>query len=348
MGAMLHTGSNTAKNERPIMSIPYTDASYNPVTGCSNQFACREYCWAKKMAARQAGRNGYDKDEPFKPTFHADKLDQPLRWNQPRRIAVSFMGDLFGEGVSEKWVDQVFAVMALCPQHTFLVLTKRPDRMSDYLGAAYMPGKVCDAAVLQFGCYLHTGTWKEHDTGAYRKLVPVKWPLPNVLVGTSIANQTDADERIPQLLKCPGNKWLSIEPMEGPINLTAIRNGGEIFRPFSCLQRWTDGKTTTGIDWVICGGGPKPMHPAWVRSIRDQCQAAKVPFWFKQWGEWITKMKSKPGEEIFPRYSQAHCWNPEGIPPYPFMRDWAYRVGKKAAGRLLDGREWNELPEAVR
>jgi len=158
------------------------------------------------------------------------------------------------------------------------------------------------------------------------------WPLPNVWVGTSISNQPDADEKFLHLLRTKAAvRFVSIEPMLGPVDLWCARydnpNGGKT----GAVTLWPG-----GLDWVICGGesGPnaRPMHPDWARSLRDQCQAAHVPFFFKQWGEWDgTGLLFPPEEYRVP----VHDWG-DG--------NWSLRVGKKAAGRLLDGRVWNEFP----
>jgi protein gp37 len=294
-------------------AIQYIDFSWNSISGCSNQLECREYCWARKMALRQAGRNGYDTKEPFKPTFHPDRLEQPLRKKKPSRIAVNFMGDMFGEGVPDEWVNKTFAMMALCPQHTFLVLTKRPDRMAKYLAEAIQ--------------------------------------LRNCWLGTSISNQATASERLPQLLNCPGNLWVSIEPMMGPCKLHMTH---------AVMQR---------LRWVVLGGGPTPVHPDWVRSVKDQCEAAGVPFFFKQWGEWMPISHCPKSSE-----NLSHCigWelsHVSSMKRYGYLTtgcgedekrifngrlfetqhigpqlDTVVRVGKKAAGDMLDGKQYHELP----
>jgi len=280
------------------------------------------------MAARQAGRNGYDAKEPFKPTFHADKLGVPLGWKKPRRIAVNFMGDMHGDGVPEEWIDKTFAVMALCPQHTFLVLTKRPERMAAYLANRARSIEPFERCAREIGyTFQFAGL-----TGEMHSLLP--WPIRNILVGTSIANQADADERYEHLRKCPGRLWYSIEPIDGPIPQLPL----------------------AGISWVVVGGGPSPVHPQWIRDIRDQCKAASVPFWFKQWGSWVPKNRGSvrtPAEGIYRdgrrlRTTAEFQRDGETWPKSFRSKDGDFcfvtRVGKKAAGRLLDGVEYSELP----
>lgn len=182
------------------------------------------------------------------------------------------------------------------------------------------------------------------------KTVGLQWwrdNCPNVWLGTSVENQKHADKRIPELLKCRDLApvlFLSMEPLLGPVDLvhTPVRVGGEFL-----------GSNLTGLDWIIAGGesGPhaRPSHPDWFRSIRDQCQAAGVPYFFKQWGEWAPEgspHSDRHGRIFHDGSFFAMDKLPTGVgrhaPPDGIAA--LYRVGKKAAGRLLDGREWNELP----
>ncbi|MFH1742550.1 MAG: DUF5131 family protein, partial [bacterium] len=232
-------------------AIQYVTHSWNPITGCSNTFACREYCWARKMAARMAANPKVKHREryiDFKPAFWPERLDQPLRMQRPQRIAVNFMGDWACKGVPYEWQEKVLEATLDTP-HTYLFLSKRPD---------------IQASVVK------------------RFLSPCLLPsmVGQCLFGTSISTQAEADERIPQLRQCPGRLWLSIEPMEGPIDL--LKNSDWL----QCGRLVSGGMERSGwrheIEWVVVGGGPKPMKPDWVRSIRDQCQAAEVPFYLKQ------------------------------------------------------------------
>lgn len=309
--------------------VEWIDATWNPVTGCSPVSEGCENCYAKRHAERFRGRFGYSEDEPFRVTVHGDRLDQPLRWKKPRRILVCDMGDLFHEDVPEDTLDSVFDTMALACQHTFLVLTKRPQRMREYLSTI--------TNRLGYGAfYLLKG-----------KL------LHNVWIGVTAENQRTADERIPILMSIPAAvRFVSVEPMLGPVNLRSIdmrctrTSYGETWSKLDGLSGrkffqdhkgpWVSAgptSSTSRIDWVICGGesgpGARPMNPAWAREIRDQSVDAGVPFFFKQWGEW------RVGEsKDFGRY-------PEDISTGQYM----VRVGKKRAGRLLDGLEWNEWPD---
>lgn len=282
--------------------IEWTEATWNPVTGCTPISEGCEHCYAKRMATRLRGRSGYPEDEPFKVTFHPEKLWEPYHWRKPRKIFVCSMGDLFHEDIPWWNLNKVFAVVEASPWHRFMVLTKRPQRMRGYFD------------------YLRT-IWRVRE-----------WPASNLWLGVTAENQQRADERIPVLLEIPAvRRFVSIEPMLGPVDLR---------RAFG-----TEGPRQTYIeqlDWVICGGetgpGARPLHPDWGRSLRDQCQAAGVPFFFKSWGEWAA-------------CDQMKIWRPQehsvpGIRPFGDYQE-VYRVGKKEAGRMLDGRTWDEEPEDV-
>ena len=306
-------------------TIEWTDATWNPVTGCSVVSPGCTNCYAMRLAGTRlrnhpsragltveskargveaAGRQGSKKSKPVwngQVRLNEQWLDEPLRWKRPRMIFVCAHGDLFHESVPDEWIDRVFAVMTLATQHTFQVLTKRSARMRDYLLAARS-----------------------------RNAAPTKaWPLPNVWLGVSAERQLEADERIPDLLATPAAvRFLSAEPLLGPINLRSIDiSGDEEILPLGAgwLDRLEEGEAEgPRLDWVIAGGesgvDARPMHPAWARQLRDQCTAAGVPFFFKQWGEFT--------------------------PDDPASTHTAMRqVGKKAAGRLLDGVEHNAMPE---
>lgn len=302
--------------------IEYGQTAWNPITGCSKISEACQNCWAERMSKRLAGRYGYPSDKPFSITLHPDRLAEPLRWKKPRTVLVSFMGDLFHDDVPDSFLDQIFAVMAKAQQHTFLVLTKRPERANNYILRA-MYDEDC--------CY---GGWYE----AIEKLgIPDATPLENIWVGVTIENQSRADERIPFLLQIPSKvRFVSIEPMLGPVDIIKAMDfamiNGDV--PVQGIAQW--------LHWVICGGesGPRsrPMHPDWARSIRDQCVNEKVPFWFKQWGEYISI--SQMPEETYRAWDVYHgteCrWDED---------DPIWKAGKKKNGNLLDGQVWEQRPE---
>ena len=292
--------------------IEWTDETWNPVTGCTPVSEGCKNCYAARMAKRLAGRAGYPKDDPFRVTRHADKQDDPLHWRKPRRVFVCSMGDLFHEDVPDAFIYRVLEVILLTPRHTYQMLTKRPGRM---------------AAVL----------------GGYEA-------IPNLWLGVTAENQQTADERIPLLLQTPAAvRFVSIGPMLGPIDVSPYLgqvHADALGLPYKGDDPWHD-----GLDWVICGGetgpGARPMNPKWVRDVRDQCMAAGVPFFFKGWGAWF------PDEQLDAerRASPGSTMLPWAVPDSAIKKTVAatyYRVGKKRAGRLLDGREWNELPKEIK
>jgi protein gp37 len=286
-----------------------------------------------------------------------EALDEPLHWRRPERVFVNSMSDLFHPDVPDEFIDQVFAVMMLAPQHTFMVLTKRPERMAKYFRLYNRDEKIGHEAMYlyeQFGgrgdCSLAAGLI--YGPGKISNLPhipphPEAWPLPNVWLGVSVENQRAADERIPLLLQTPAAvRFLSCEPLLGPVDLTPylepyVRTKHDGSRRGTV---WAD----PGIDWVIVGGesgpGARPMHPDWVRGIRDQCVGAGVAFFFKQWGEWVPFEHRGNGFCVAQAAISDLHWKQESVWLDDAERIGAIRVGKKAAGRLLDGRTWDEFP----
>jgi len=230
--------------------IEFLDYTWNPVTGCTPVSAGCRNCWAKRMHAR--AKTG----KPFSEvTLHSDRLEEPLRRRKPARIGVSFMGDLFHERVGSMFIRLVWETMEKCPQHTFLILTKRPERMHEDL--------------------------RNNSLWNFGKMI-----LPNVWLGLSVSNQEDADKNIPLILRMPAAlRYVSYEPGLGSIDVSeylAVHKLG-----IAGLPDWTENTgEVSKLDWVIAGGesgpGARPLHPDWVRRLRDQCQAAGVPFFMKQ------------------------------------------------------------------
>ena len=462
--------------------IEWTDATWNPVTGCTKVSAGCKNCYAERLFPKvYPGRKFTDVQ------CHPERLEQPLRWRKPRRVFVNSMSDLFHKAVPDEFIDQVFAVMALCSQHEFQCLSKRPKRMMEYINGqgrdfsiAREIGRIRDrrtgtdlatkeAARLSASawsgerlseagrnapvqtskggishkrrispynnddqreencngsasCDLGPSQWTTNtgrtddqprerpqvgelagksgigdllgtedtcDRGSSQKEMEAQgivtsqnppnrsrcvgdqatqgngdhgqgacgeirneqkghvcnllqedlethlvWPLPNAWLGVSIEDQATADERIPLLLQTPAAvRFVSYEPALAPI---ALRDE---WMHLGCRPTMDLPPGSGKCDWLICGGesGPKarPMHPDWARSVRDQCQAAGVPFFFKQWGEycWPGQMSEDTWREVDAVVNLA------GIPGKP------YRVGKKKAGRLLDGKKWSEFPK---
>lgn len=291
------------------------------------------------------------------------ETNRPLRWK--KRRMVTLRDDIFHPDVPDETIDRIFAVMALCPQHTFQVLTKRAERMRAYLSDSKTPKRVGLAVLKLVG---NPGGVKL-TCSAGSPIPP--WPLPNVWLGVSAENQAMADERIPHLLATPAAvRFLSLEPMLGAVDAVPYM-GANTYR---CKCGWHhtemdlspmgDARYHTiescgefaerfpPLDWVIVGGesgpGARPMHPDWVRSIRDQCAAAGVALFFKQWGEWHENpaLSGKTGKWV-KEHHFSHIWltgelylcGKTGIPSGVGNADGKpmYRVGKKKAGRLLDG-----------
>lgn len=386
--------------------IEWTDATWNPVRGCSLVSAGCTNCYAMHQAHRQ----NYKKPSPFKgegkgegayygltrltehgPVWTGDVrlvpelLDLPLRWKKPRRIFVNSMSDLFHEKVPDGFIDKVFEVMESggCsydgkswshhPVHTFQVLTKRPQRMLQYMTARGAKKKEYSEK------FKHCPTPEMRDSPAaiWARQAAQGDFYKNVQLGVSVEDQPTADERIPLLLQTPAAvRWISAEPLLGAIQLNiptriwgALSNG----KPgcdHCCTGDRCDDRTHkdrkqcpychgTGaaikLDWVVVGGesGPRarPMHPDWARSLRDQCNIAGVPFFFKQWGKWLPRIGSDDPDGFgHPLWTDGrfgdHCtWKPG---PHMHGSALMYHVGKKRAGRLLDGREWNEMPVITR
>lgn len=272
--------------------IEWTEATWNPVTGCSKVSTGCKHCYAERDWARLKHLPTYAGRAFNDVACHPERLDQPLRWRRPRRIFVNSMSDLFHPAVPDEFIDQVFAVMALAPRHTFQVLTKRPERMLVYMARLGRSAKLLDSAARALGY-----TFKFQ--GEYM----VSFPLSNVLIGVSVEDQTTADERIPLLLKTPAAvRWVSAEPLLGPVDLYAVPvrdtstccgaagDDDDVCydNPLSrCFDR-SHGVDGASIDWLVVGGesGPKArcMDSDWARSLRDQCAASGVPFFMKQMG----------------------------------------------------------------
>ncbi len=300
-----------------MTSIEWTDATWNPVAGCTPVSPGCLNCYAATMAPRLAAmgqkqyvgltvRKGENDLEagggPGRDVFNGtirlleDRLTAPLRWRTPRMVFVNSMSDLFHEDVPFEFIDKVFAVMALCPRHTFQVLTKRPERMAGYFARPWSEIGWDDKAESHHGYEGSNIYWdkfhREHGPPPWPGDAN-PWPLPNVWLGTSVEDQARADERIPHLLRCPAEvRFLSCEPLLGAVDLTGqflLQRAAGVRRVAAGQMPWDAPKVKhPSIDWVIVGGesGPhaRPCDVAWIRSIRDQCRAAGVPVFVKQLG----------------------------------------------------------------
>lgn len=263
--------------------IEWTEATWNPVRGCTKVSAGCRNCYAETFAERFRGVKGHPYERGFDVRLVPEALDLPLRWREPRRVFVNSMSDLFHPNVPDEYIDQVFAVMALADRHVFQVLTKRARRMVEY----FTDDPLLRWALIEGAAQKIYSERTGEDPSLW---LAVHGPLKNVWLGTSVENQAAADERIPHLLATPAAvRFLSCEPLLGPVDLTPY------FRKLATSGAgW---KLTGGLaleiadrvpDWVIVGGesGPKarPCDVAWVRSLVEQCRAAGVPAFVKQLG----------------------------------------------------------------
>ena len=229
-------------------SIEWADASWNPVTGCTKVSQGCKNCYAERLAPLLKARHNPSYENGFQVTVHERMLSLPTKWKKHKNVFVNSMSDLFHEQVPDDFIARVFDVILQSPQHTFMILTKRPEE-------------------------------------ALRLAPQLTWP-PHLLMGVSVENANHTD-RVDVLRQIPAhNRFLSMEPLIGPV----------------------DDLDLTLIDWLIAGGesgpGARPMKEIWATALRDQCQEARVPFHFKQWGG----------------------------------------TNKKKTGRLLEGRTWDQFP----
>lgn len=340
-------------------AIEWTDATWNPTTGCTKVSPGCLHCYAETMDKRLVARNEGVRYVPWTAyaqqredtaragdgtyravRLHPERLDQPLKWKRPRRIFVNSMSDLFHEDVPDAFIDRVFAAMALTPWHTYQVLTKRPERMRAYLSDQW------------------TGFRQREQMSALRPdlaVIDVIYPLPNVWLGVSAENQRWADARLPLLAQVPAAvRFVSCEPLLGPLDLREwlCQDGMDCRKsPWLLTHYCPDNK----MDWLIVGGesgpGARPMHPDWARSLRDQCQEAGVPYFFKQWGEWAPDYQRGGSGVPTSQRRYVDCFgafrSTNELTNFSIPDDWYFmaRVGRHAAGALLDGREWREFPQ---
>lgn len=288
-----------------MSDIEWTDETWNPVTGCTKVSPGCAHCYAETFAERFRGVPGHPFEQGFDLKLWPERLTKPLGWKKPRKVFVNSMSDLFHEDVPFEFIDRVFAVMALTPQHTYQVRTKRPERMREYVAErrdfARMIAMHHYVIMGPLHIYKSTGTpvytgpgpgsEMAGEAGKWAREEAIPWPLPNVWLDTSVELQRWADVRIPELLATPAAvRFLSCEPLLGPVDLTAIDKTHETDPGFNALDS-TDEEGPLGdatIDWVIVGGesgpGARPFDLAWARSLVSQCRAAGVAAFVKQLG----------------------------------------------------------------
>lgn len=326
-------------------AIEWTHHTFNPWRGCTKVSDGCKHCYAETMSSRNPAVLGVWGPRGARVVAAESYWRQPIKWNaeaeragERRRVFCASLADVFEAAETmpdREWAkvdrarSRLFELIATTPGLDWLLLTKRPQHIANNIPRAWM------------------------ENG-----------LPsNIWIGTSVENQAAADERIPELLKVPARvRFLSCEPLLGPVDLEAVkmpgRMDGETVSALGMIEHADySGFTYDCIDWVIVGGesghGARPMHPDWARQLRDQAQAADVAFFFKQHGEYIheTQIWHYPLAPDSPVIC-TDAWTALVLGKQePADRGWqhedrsiSYRVGKKAAGRLLDGREWNEFP----
>ena len=312
------------KHKIDWLNMPgYKGETWNPIIGCSRVSAGCENCYAEKMAFRLANIKatadyGYvvkmnpdylpdSIENAFIPKWNGEtylleyQLDKPATWrNKQRMVFICSMSDLFHENTDFEQIELVFDSMNIYKGHLYLLLTKRPERMREF-----------------FNWYFKRRGFVD--------------PLQNIWLGVTCENQEQADKRIPILLQVPAAKrFVSIEPMLGPVDLMNLKgNANSRYQVLEPIPHAGD-SSRPALDWVIVGGESghkaRPMRPDWVRSIRDQCKAANVPFFFKQWGEWVH------GSSNVLKCIQKHG-------------TFFTRYGRQKAGSELDGKHYKEFPK---
>ncbi len=356
--------------------IEWTDETWNPLIGCSRVSPGCDHCYAigvvhRGMSPQHVGLTVKPADGPTDWTGEVREvphlLDRPLRWKRPRRIFVNSLSDLFHPQVDDLFIAKVFAVMALAPQHTFQILTKRPQRMAKLVASVDFKLTVDSAiagvlgvSAIDYAPYtsgedvrrLGRAVQEARTKAGVPEITP--WPLPNVWLGTSIESDRYSF-RADHLRATPAAvRWISAEPLLGPLPSLDL----------------------TGIDWVVAGGesgpGARPMHPDWVRDLRDRCldsdewdevqERIRTKFLFKQWGSWAPDPLTRGTWSLYDesevggiipfkqvtsgtvrRVDLAGCDRVQAVHDTGRSTRMV-RMDKKAAGRELDGRTWDEYP----
>jgi protein gp37 len=331
-------------------NVDWFDATWNPTAGCSLYSPGCDHCYAMRIAAqlaRMGGKTGaryagLTTTERLGPVWTGEMrvaeelLGWPLLRGRPRRIAVNAMSDLFHENLATATLDLLHAVMRAAHWHQFLVLTKRAARMRAYYNDPETPRRITERSDLVSSLVLPgRGRRRRPADPTDRTIRPAglaTWPLPNLWLGVSVEDQ-DRMTRVGDLLQTPAAiRWVCFEPLVDRVQPEAVPVGDSYFDSLRGGHYTIDGRGRTvavggpmwrPLDWVVTGGeigaGARPMRPRWVRKLRDKCVASGTPFFFRQWGEWAPA--SNNGSE-----------------------QTMSRVGKRTAGRFLDGRTWDEIP----
>ncbi len=342
-----------------MSKIEWTNETWNPIFGCDKISPGCKNCYAEKMAYRLAhmehawyyanvleetdeykkgiiplnGKSGVKSKWNGKTYFNEDILKNPFKWKKPRMIFVCSMGDLFHESLSFEDIRRVYDVIANTRHHTYQILTKRPKRMLEFF--KWFGNEIREAG------FDSIPSESDNSLDYYS-------PLKNLHLGVTAENQEEANKRIPYLLETPAAKrFVSIEPMLSRIELS------ETNKEFSydwltgrfCNIKQHNGQAVKNpsykskLDQIICGGETsakaRPMNPNWVKSLRDQCEVTKTPFFFKSWGEWV--------DEFHPEATMKHKQSDVFVKS-DYDGFYMVRVGKKKAGCLIDGKEYKEFP----
>lgn len=332
--------------------IEWCDHTWNPWEGCQKVGPGCDHCYAETRNARFGGGQApnWGPGAPRRRTSDAN-WRKPLQWQaqaaefqakhgRRQRVFCASLADVFDNQVPTQWRIDMFNLIAATPDLDWLLLTKRignAKAMMDQV-ARHQPIPMQRA-----------------DTDS------MSWqPMENVWIGATITSQAEADRDIPKLLAVPARvRFLSMEPLLGPVNLTRVSPGvfAATANALTGIWKWDGGpkkKEAPPLDWVIVGGesgpGARPMHPDWALSLRDQCASAGVPFLFKQWGEWQIASAANGHHDSDMERNAAHWVDMDGAMHKPsslgLNNPFAMvKVGKKAAGRLLDGVEHNGFPE---
>lgn len=334
--------------------IDWTDKVWNPTTGCNK--GC-SYCYARTMAGRLQLMGQEKYAAGFAPCCHPTELGKPLYWKKPRRIFVNSMGDLFDPAIPFEFIDRVMATINACPQHTFQILTKYSERMQQYFA--------------------------------------LDNPISNLWLGVTITCQEDFHRWWDLYYTNAVVRFISFEPLTGPIRFDCLHCHGKGYYDdndkTTCPMCDGSGELLDRLDWAIVGGmtgkDAIPMHLEWVQHIMNKSQAAAVPFFFKQWGEWLPTASAnyvtekgwvygkaegrailRDGRQVYldlgpdARFKTidaaaakdlAAAMKANRIDPLdPDKFDWLgyhwlHRVGKKSAGALIDGKEWKQFPGEI-
>lgn len=305
--------------------IEWTDHTFNPWIGCTKVGPGCDHCYAENLMDKRMGVAVWGPGNQRVRTKAAN-WRKPLAWDanheaffaehgRRQRVFCASLADVFDNAVDPQWRRDLFNLILSTPNLDWLLLTKRIGNVAAMISET-LPENM-------------KGLDKDH---------PLAWPWPHVWIGATITSQSEADRDIPKLLQVPARvRFLSMEPLLGPVDLTSIEmfDGDAEIYPLkgttNCVNdEGEPAEDVPALDWVIVGGesgpGARPMYPDWARSLRDQCQAARVPFLFKQWGEHMPKS------------------NHMGLSDREINPNMMIRIGKKAAGRLLDGDTWTQFP----